>query len=131
MILRTLAFLFFSAFSAQAFSAEKILSSYSTVTESDCNLVLTFMANGKGTFVTSCGAEGGSPTGVDEKKDITWVLHGETFTVVIAGKAVTFTKTRRLSCSSFGMPGSRAGLVSGPGLGRESTEFWRVPIKCK
>jgi len=116
----------FLLFTVRAAAEETIEGTYSTVSESQCNMMLTLNSGGKGTFVETCRREDGSHKDDTEEKNITWQVQGKVITVHGPGPAATFILHSSLSCESFGKSGSRTGLI---GYGK--TEFWKQPIICK
>jgi hypothetical protein len=113
-------------FGVNSLADEAIEGEYSTVTESQCNFILTLEQNGKGSFAKSCRREDGSHIDDIEKKQVSWKLQNNTIIVSGLGAPESFTIHSSLSCDSFGKTGSRFGLVGYGGY-----EFWKVPITCK
>jgi hypothetical protein len=113
-------------FAVRAAAEETIEGTYSTVSESQCNLMLTLNPGGKGIFVEICRREDGSHIDDTEEMNISWQLQGKAITVHGLGPATTFVLHSSLSCEGFGKLGSRFGLI---GYGK--TEFWKKPIICK
>ena len=115
----------FGLLGSNAFSAEKFIGIFSTVTESECNYEIVLVSGGEGTFSESCRREDGSHMDDIEKQDITWRHSGYDITATITGSDEHFEYKVSLPCNSFGSNGATDGMV-GYGM-----EFWRSPIKCK
>lgn len=113
------------AISNPAFSSQKIIGKFTTVSESECNSEIHFLKNGAGVFIDSCRRDDGSYFGNIYKDKISWQINDDTLIVKINGINEVFTYHNALSCIYFGEHGSTGGLVG------FDLYFWKKPIKCK
>ena len=109
--------------------ATDIVGTYTSVTESDCNLTIELARNGKAMVEQQCVAEDGSHKRFVEKYPMNWRIDGNH--VFLKGKEHSGRLKREsyISYKPIGLERGSAGLkvIEGP-LFQGYGDFWLTPI---
>ena len=120
---------------------ESLIGTYSSVTESECNLDIELKKGGQAHTKSVCVNEDGPGEEVSES-DATWAVSGSIVKIHLAGKEIPFEYVEQLLYSDFGEGGSGPGLKPvgpvGP-VGPDSEHLplsgygslWKTPMQTK
>ena len=114
--------------------SERMMGSYSSVTESECNIRLRLLEHGKAKIIQTCRLEDGSHKDVIEETNALWTSDSDKLNVKYDGVTDTFLYQSSIPYAEFG------GQGAGPGLERVGTphsksrlkgygQIWKEPIK--
>ena len=126
----------YGADATKSITRNELVGSYSSVTESECNIQLQLLKKGNAKIVQTCLLEDGSHKNVVKETDATWSSNKDKLVVKYSNVTDTFLYRPSISYSDFGGEGA------GPGLERVGTpdstsklsgygQLWKEPIKSQ
>jgi len=107
---------------------------YGSVTESDCNVDLELLSEGKAKITQSCRLEDGSHRDVREVIRAVWFVTKGKVKVAYSGMEDLFEYHESLSYEDFGEAGSGPGLTQVPPIHKDSWlhgygHLWKRPLR--
>lgn len=122
------------AVDTKTIESERMMGSYSSVTESECNIRLRLIEHGKAKIIQTCRLEDGSHRDVTEEKYATWSFDGDQIFIKYDGVTDAFHYRTSVPYAEFG------GQGAGPGLERVGAphsksrlegygQIWKEPIR--